>query len=174
MANLKDTIVLGKLNVTDQVVADKLIKLGGTNTQVLLANGNVVTKSQLVIDGGGVASIETTGTGSMLASASLANNKITFTKGSFTTSIATSTGTSELTLSHGSKYSITAGGDSFIFTMPSQYSLPLATDGVRGGIKIGYTASGAKIPLKLSSEKGYVELTSAAIKSAIDESGDLN
>lgn len=36
-----------------------------------------------------------------------------------TTTIATSTGTNELTLSHGGKYSITAGGDSFIFTMPS-------------------------------------------------------
>ena len=36
-----------------------------------------------------------------------------------TTTIATSTGTNELTLSHGGKYAITAGGDSFIFTMPS-------------------------------------------------------
>lgn len=57
MANLKDTVILGKLNVTDQVIADKLIKLGGTSNQVLLANGDVVTKSQLVIGGGGVTSI---------------------------------------------------------------------------------------------------------------------
>lgn len=57
MANLKDTIVLGKLNVTDKVIADKLIKLGGTSNQVLLANGDVVTKSQLVVGGGGVTSI---------------------------------------------------------------------------------------------------------------------
>lgn len=39
-----------------------------------------------------------------------------------TTSIATSTGTNQLTLAFGSKYSITAGGTSYIFTMPS---LPL-------------------------------------------------
>lgn len=36
-----------------------------------------------------------------------------------TTSIATSNGTSSLTLAFGSKYSLTAGGNSYIFTMPS-------------------------------------------------------
>lgn len=90
------------------------------------------------------------------------------------TSIAESTGTSQLTLSHGGKYVLSACGESFIFTMPSQYSLPLATSSVRGGIKIGYTASAANIPLKLSSEKGYVTLTGTAIKSAIDDGGDLS
>lgn len=34
-------------------------------------------------------------------------------------SIATSSGTNELTLAHGTKYALTAGGQSFIFTMPS-------------------------------------------------------
>lgn len=34
-------------------------------------------------------------------------------------SIATSSGTNQLTLAHGTKYSLTAGGRSFIFTMPS-------------------------------------------------------
>ena len=36
-----------------------------------------------------------------------------------TTTIAASSGTNELTLAHGAKYAITAGGDSFVFTMPS-------------------------------------------------------
>ena len=36
-----------------------------------------------------------------------------------TTTIAESTGTNELTLKHGTKYAVTAGGDSFVFTMPS-------------------------------------------------------
>ena len=36
-----------------------------------------------------------------------------------TTSLATSTGTSTITLAHGSKYQLTAGGTSVIFTMPS-------------------------------------------------------
>lgn len=34
-------------------------------------------------------------------------------------SIAASSGTNELTLAHGTKYAITAGGDSFVFTMPT-------------------------------------------------------
>ena len=36
-----------------------------------------------------------------------------------TTSIATSTGTSQISLAHGGKYSLNAGGTSYIFTMPS-------------------------------------------------------
>ena len=36
-----------------------------------------------------------------------------------TTSIATSTGTNQLTLSFGSKYAIIAGDTSYVFTMPS-------------------------------------------------------
>ena len=36
-----------------------------------------------------------------------------------TTSIATSTGTNQITLTHGGKFAITAGGTSYIFTMPS-------------------------------------------------------
>lgn len=46
------------------------------------------------------------------------------------------------------------------------YTLPLATSSARGGIKIGYSASGANIPVKLSSEKAYVTLTETAISSA--------
>ena len=49
----------------------------------------------------------------------------------------------------------------------SSITTPLATTSVRGGIKLGYSASGANIPLKASSEKGYVTLTKTAITSAI-------
>lgn len=37
----------------------------------------------------------------------------------FATSIATSSDTNELTLAHGTKYKLTAGGTSFVFTMPT-------------------------------------------------------
>lgn len=47
------------------------------------------------------------------------------------------------------------------------YSLPLASNGTRGGIQIGYTATGANLPLLLNSEKGYVTLTSSSIRSAL-------
>lgn len=43
------------------------------------------------------------------------------------------------------------------------YSLPLAASGTRGGVQIGYAATGANLPLLLSSEKGYVALTNDAI-----------
>lgn len=37
-------------------------------------------------------------------------------------------------------------------------SVPLAANGTRGGIQIGYTASGKNYPVKLSSEKAYVTI----------------
>jgi hypothetical protein len=42
MASLKDTNILGKL-----VVTDKIIKSGGTSNDILLANGDTITKSAL-------------------------------------------------------------------------------------------------------------------------------
>lgn len=38
------------------------------------------------------------------------------------------------------------------------YTLPLAANGTRGGIQIGYTASGKNYPVQLSSEKAYVNV----------------
>ena len=54
-----------------------------------------------------------------------------------------------------------------ITTQDTTYSLPVATSSVRGGIKIGYSASGANIPLQLSSEKAYVALTKTAVTTAL-------
>lgn len=54
-----------------------------------------------------------------------------------------------------------------IATSANNYSLPLAASGTRGGMQIGFTASGANIPVQLSSEKAYVGLTLSAINSAI-------
>ena len=51
-------------------------------------------------------------------------------------------------------------------TIPSPYTLPLATSSVRGGIKIGYSANGANLPVQLSSEKAFVTLTKNGINSA--------
>lgn len=48
------------------------------------------------------------------------------------------------------------------------YTLPLAANGTRGGIQIGYAATvDNNLPLLLSSEKGYVTLTSSSITSAL-------
>lgn len=49
------------------------------------------------------------------------------------------------------------------------YTLPVASSGALGGIKIGYATSGKKVGLQLdgSSDKAYIELTSAAIVAAL-------
>ena len=43
-------------------------------------------------------------------------------------------------------------------TPAGTYSLPLAANGTRGGVQIGYTESGKKYAVKLDSEKMYVEV----------------
>lgn len=40
----------------------------------------------------------------------------------------------------------------------NNYSLPLAANGTRGGIKVGYAANGRNYPVKLSGEKAYVNV----------------
>lgn len=49
----------------------------------------------------------------------------------------------------------------------NKYSLPLAASGTRGGIQLGYSASGANIPVAVSSEKAYVALTKTAVTTAL-------
>jgi len=47
------------------------------------------------------------------------------------------------------------------------YTLPLAANGTRGGVQIGYTATGANLPVAISSEKMYVALTKSAIENQL-------
>ena len=52
-------------------------------------------------------------------------------------------------------------GDPFLLTLTSPdttYTLPLAADGTRGGIQIGYTENGKNYPVELASEKAYVNV----------------
>lgn len=51
----------------------------------------------------------------------------------YTTTIATDSGTNQLTLAHGTKYKLTAGGTSFIFTMPSDTDEKLKVAAVTSG-----------------------------------------
>ena len=59
--------------------------------------------------------------GAGTSSLSLGTTATTAAKGNHThtATIAESTGTNELTLKHGTKYALTAGGDTFVFTMPT-------------------------------------------------------
>lgn len=56
------------------------------------------------------------------------------------TSIATSSGTNQITLEFGTKYSISTGGTSYVFTMPS---LPTATSSVAGIATLGASGGSA-------------------------------
>jgi hypothetical protein len=49
----------------------------------------------------------------------VSGTKVSKSNHSHDVSIAASSGTNELTLAHGTKYALTAGGQSFIFTTPS-------------------------------------------------------
>lgn len=40
----------------------------------------------------------------------------------------------------------------------NNYSLPLAANGTRGGIQVGYAANGRNYPVQLSGEKAYVNV----------------
>ena len=47
MAQLKSTNVTGNLAVTGNILASKIIKLGGTENQILMADGSVIDKSSI-------------------------------------------------------------------------------------------------------------------------------
>lgn len=51
-----------------------------------------------------------------------------------------------------------AANKTLSFKLPAQYSLPLAANGTRGGIQIGYNTSGKNYAVQLSSEKAYVNV----------------
>ena len=50
------------------------------------------------------------------------------------------------------------GTYNFITTQTTEFNPPEASSSTRGGIKIGYTQSGTTYPVKLSSEKAYVDI----------------
>ena len=79
MAELKNTIVNGVLNVNGDLIASRIIKRGGLATQVLMADGSVKTISEIDT---GATSIEVTGTGNAVTGASYnaSTRKITLTK----------------------------------------------------------------------------------------------
>lgn len=52
------------------------------------------------------------------------------------------------------------------------YALPLAADGTMGGIQMGFSASGANVPLQLSYEKAFVAITKTAIEAALSRSSN--
>ena len=61
-------------------------------------------------------------------------------------------------------YVLTSDGTDVRWAIPASntYTLPLAANGTRGGVQIGYTSTDNNFALLLSSEKGYVALPNAS------------
>ncbi len=53
---------------------------------------------------------------------------------------------------------VTTSGGVVTIQFPTAYSLPLASNGTRGGIRIGYAENGKNYPVELSSEKAFVNV----------------
>jgi hypothetical protein len=64
-----------------------------------------------------------------------------------------------LTFTSGTNVTLAQTGNTIdISSTDTVYSLPLAADGTRGGIQVGYTESGKNYPVELDSEKAYVNV----------------
>ena len=91
------------------------------------------------------------------------------------TSIATSTGTNQLTLAFGTKYAITAGGTSYVFTMPvnpnTNTTYKFATGDAKGQIKVTPSSGDAyNVSVKGLGSAAYTE-SSAYATSGHNHSG---
>lgn len=79
---------------------------------------------------------------------------------------ATGTVTS-ITIIQGTGITVSDSGVAITSSGSRTISLNAASSSAIGGVKLGYTASGANIPLQTSSNKGYVALTKAAVVAAL-------
>jgi hypothetical protein len=137
MAQLKSTNVTGNLSVTGNILASKIIKLGGTENELLLASGGVITKAQL--------------------QAAITSN--TWRPVKYDTTTLTDSSTT-LEFVAGSNIGLTFSGGKLTIANNYSYSLPLAASGTRGGIQLGYSSTENNLALNLSAEQAYVSLPS--------------
>ena len=118
-ANVGDLVVTGaasfannaQFNTINGVTVGSSPKFTDTNYYHTSGSWSGLTYTATANGGAGALTL-TIPTGSTSTTVAAGNH-------THTTTIATSTGTNQITLAHGSKYSITAGGTSYVFTMPS-------------------------------------------------------
>ena len=113
----------------------KLTAGGSTLIFTTPVDNNTTYSSKTAASGGTDVSLVTTGekyTWNNKSNLAIGTTSTTAAAGNHThaTSIATSTGTSSITLAHGGKYALTAGGTSYIFTMPSDNNTRYDADAV--------------------------------------------
>lgn len=147
MAQLKSTNVTGNLSVTGNILASKIIKFGGTDEELLLASGKVITKAQL--------------------QAAITSN--TWRPVKYDTTTLTDSSTT-LEFAAGSNIGLTFAGGKLTIANNYSYSLPLAANGTRGGIQIGYSDSTKpnNLAVALDNEKAYIALPSRLYEGRTD------
>lgn len=78
------------------------------------------------------------------------------------------TGTvTSVTITQGTGITVSNSGTAITSSGTRTITLNSASSSAIGGVKLGYTESGANIPLKTSSDKGYVTLTKNAVVTAL-------
>lgn len=152
----------GATTVSSDVGGNITISSTDTNTTYSFATGTTNGTFNVTPSGGSATAISIYGLGSAAytsstsyASSSHNHSVFTTTENGFVPKSVTSNTTDFLRR------------DGTWATPTTTYSLPLASNGTRGGIQIGYTATGANLPLLLSSEKGYITLTSSSITTGL-------
>jgi len=154
MAQLKDSLVTGDLRVTGKIYgtatnSDKVNNL--TVLTAVPANAkftDTTYSSKTAASGGTEVSLVTTGekyTWNNKSNLAIGTTASTAAAGNHThsLSIATSTGTSAITLEASKKYQLTAGGSTYIFTTPpnTTYSSKTAAS---GGTDVSLVTTGEK------------------------------
>ena len=129
---------------------------GVTNTMLLPAGANSTLVSEATET---FQSLTTTGTSgaATLSNAGVLNipNYADGNDNDYLTGLAFNTSNGVLTATVQNQSDVTVDLDGRYLT---SYTLPLAADGTRGGIQIGYTEAGKNYPVELDSEKAYVNV----------------
>ena len=143
-----------------------------TDTTYTFATGDSNGQIKVTPSGGSAQNVSVKG----LGSAAYTESSDYATSGhTHTTSIATSTSTNQLTLAFGTKYAISAGGTSYVFTMPANpntnTTYTFATGDAKGQIKVTPSSGDAyNVSVKGLGSAAYTE-SSAYATSGHNHSG---
>lgn len=154
--------------------ADK-VKLDTTIPNQITDINNTITEIQDDITGinsGKVSKITVAGSGNAVTTGSIVGDTLTLTKGATYNNYVHPIGDAPSkalgfykfatdSLSHVRNPIAVTKADITALGIPAQdttYTLPLASASTRGGVKIGYTASGKNYPVQLSNEQMYVNV----------------
>lgn len=154
--------------------ADK-VKLDTTIPNQITDINNTITEIQDDITGinsGKVSKITVSGSGNAVTTGSIVGDTLTLTKGATYNNYVHPIGDAPSkalglykfatdSLSHVRNPIEVTKADITALGIPAQdttYTLPLASASTRGGVKIGYTASGKNYPVQLSNEQMYVNV----------------